>query len=150
MTRSTHSESGLMQTLRLFALRYPEAEEGIACQGTALECSTFKAGNKAFLFLGAAELRLKLGDSLAEAARHAAKSPELYAVGAHGWVKVMLPKDQAPPPGLLERWIDESYRLLAPKKLVALLPAGGLPAGSPTKAAKKQAPPKKIAAKKGR
>ena len=123
MTRSTHSESGLMQTLRLFALRYPEAEEGIACQGTALECSTFKAGNKAFLFLGAAELRLKLGDSLAEAARHAAKSPELYAVGAHGWVKVTLSKNQTSPASLLERWIDESYRLLATKKLVALLDA---------------------------
>lgn len=150
MTRPTHPESGLMRALRLLALRYPEAEEGIACQGTALECSTVIVRNKAFLFLSAAELRLKLGDSLAEAAGLAAKSPELYAVGVHGWVKVTLPKDQPPPPGLLERWIDESYRLLAPEKLVALLAAGGLPATSPPKAAQKKATPKKAPPKKAR
>ena len=123
MTRSTHSVSELVRALRLLALRYPEVEEGIACQGTALECSTFKAGSKAFLFIGAGELRFKLGDSLAEATQLSAKSPELYAAGAHGWVKVTLSKNPTLPAGLLERWIDESYRLLATKKLVALLDA---------------------------
>ena len=29
---------------------------------------------------------------------------------------------QSPPPGLLEKWIDESYRAVAPKKLLAMLP----------------------------
>jgi|GEM_PF-1510346 len=143
MARPTRSESGLLRALRLLALKYPEAEEAIACRGTALECSTYKAGNKAFLFIGAAELRLKLGDSLAEADRLAAKSPQVCAVGANGWVKVTLSKDQAPPAGLLERWIDESYRLLAPKKLVALLAAGGLRAAGPTKATAKNIASKK-------
>ena len=68
---------------------------------------------------------VKLRESLAEAAKLEAKEPECYAVGGHGWVKVTLGRDQFPPPGLLERWIDESYRLLVPKQLVALLPEHG-------------------------
>lgn len=111
----------ITSALRRFASQYPAAEEGIACEGTALETSTYKAGKKAFVFLGANDMRLKLGESLTEAARLAAKEPERYKVGAHGWVWVALGAG-APPLELLERWIDESYRLLAGPKLVAMLP----------------------------
>lgn len=142
MARQTQTESKPLQALRRVALRYPKAEEGVACKGTALECSTFKARKKAFLFVGGA-VRVKLRESLAEAARLAKKDPACYKVGANGWVAVTFSHDQSPPPGLLERWIDESYRLLVPKQLVAMLPERGLPTGDSTTTAKKKAPKKK-------
>jgi hypothetical protein len=137
MARKTQRDSGTPQALRTVALRYPEVEEGIACKGTALECRNFKARNKAFLFMSASELRLKLRESLPEAARLAAKEPDGYEVGAHGWVKVALKADRPPSSGLLEAWIDESYRLLAPKQLVAMLPEHGPPMADSTATAKK-------------
>jgi YjbR len=117
----------LLQTLRSIALRYPQTEEGIACKGTAVECTTFKARSKAFLFVGAKEIRLKLDASLAEATKLAAKEPERYKVGAHGWVAVSTGDRQFAPLNLLERWIDESYRLLVPKQLAVRLPERAKP-----------------------
>jgi hypothetical protein len=111
-----------LQSLRALALQYPEAEEGIACVGTALEKRTIKVRKKAFLFLGVADAMIKLADLLPEAAALAAKDPERCKAGAHGWVTVKFDEKQ-PPTELLARWIDESYRLLAPKALVASLPA---------------------------
>jgi hypothetical protein len=114
-----------MQALRELALSYPEARESVACEGTALECSTFKARNKTFFFwlVDAGQARVKLQESLPEAERLSAKDPFRYLPGAHGWVRVTWPDPSSPPLEVLSRWIDESYRLLAPKQLVALLPA---------------------------
>ena len=119
----------IKQPMQKLALRYPEAQEGIACAGTALESKTVKVGNKAFLFLGEKEVRLKLGESLPEATKLASKAPGRYEVGVHGWVKLTFGDNETPPLNLLKRWIDESYRLLAPKKLLALLPERDAPAG---------------------
>jgi hypothetical protein len=138
-----------VKTLRELALRYPEAEEGIACAGTAIEKRTIKVRSKAFLFLGTADAMLKLGDSLAEAAKLAAKEPELYKTGAKGWVTVKIDADASPPFDVLARWIDESYRLLAPEQLVSLLPERGLPSKNSTKTAKRNASKKKPSRKSG-
>jgi hypothetical protein len=138
MTKETGYQSGLMQNLRNIALSYPEAQEGIACAGTALESRTVKVRNKAFLFLGTNDVMVKLGESLAEATKLASKTLGWYKAGANGWVKVTFGDGDSPPPGLLERWIDESYRLLAPKQLVALLPESGPAAGDAKKAVEKQ------------
>lgn len=105
-----------MKALRAIALKYPACEEGIACKGTALECATFKVGGKAFLFLGRADIRLKLGESLPEAAKLAKKEPERFNAGAGGWVKVMYGEDHPLPLDVVKRWIDESYGLMAPKQ----------------------------------
>lgn len=102
------------------ALSYPEAEEGLACPGTSLETPTVQVRKKAFLFLAADHLRLKLREALPEAEQLAAAHPERCEVGRHGWVKLFL--SPTPDPALLERWLDDSYRALAPKKLVAQLP----------------------------
>ncbi len=104
-----------VQALRKIAMRHPETSEGIACAGTSLESRTIKAGSKAFLFLRATEIRLKLEESLAEAKRIAKKDPKRFQVGAGGWVKAVL-SDGGPPLELLKRWIDESYRLMAGTK----------------------------------
>ncbi len=128
-----------MQALRRMALQYPEADEGTACTKSA-----FKARNKSFLFVGwddtSYNVMLKLGDSLAEAARLAASEPERYKVGATGWVTATLAHDDSPPQGLFERWIDESYRLLVHQQLVAMLPQRG---GAKVSAAKTGGKPRK-------
>jgi hypothetical protein len=133
----------IMQALQTLALRYPQAQEGIACAGTAAECRTVTAGNKAFLFLGKTEARLKLRESLNEATKLASKAPGRCEVGVHGWIKLTFANDGFPPLDLLERWIDESYRLLVPKKLAALLQDRGAPTGDAKETAKKTAPKKK-------
>ena len=68
--------------------------------------------NKAFLFLGKKDIRLKLGPSMDEAAELAEKEPGEFKVGMGGWTTVTVNGVASAPPGLLERWIDESYRLL--------------------------------------
>jgi hypothetical protein len=146
MTRPTYTESEPMQALRRIALRYPEVQEGVVCARVA-----FKARSKAFLFMGrdddSYDVMLKLRDSLTEAAKLAAQAPKHYAVGGHGWVTATFSHDEFPPSGLLERWLDESYRLLVPKRLVALLPERGLPTGDAAQTANRT-PPKKNAKKK--
>jgi hypothetical protein len=42
-------------------------------------------------------------------------------VGSAGWVTIKLPADEMPPDGLIERWIDESFRLQAPKAVLGQL-----------------------------
>ena len=94
--------------------------EGVSCEGTSLEKRTVKAHNKAFVFLGVADVMVKLRASLPEAARLAKKEPARYKAGARGWVTARLNGNEGPPLALLERWIDESYHLVvdrpAPKK----------------------------------
>lgn len=113
---------GIVDAIRKLALRYPEVLEEPACCRTA-----FRARKKSFLFMGATQSScdalVKLGQSLEEARTLAAKEPARYKVGSAGWVTVTLGTDDVPPAGLLERWIDESFRLVAPRQLVAGLPA---------------------------
>jgi YjbR len=116
MAKKSAAEPAFIKKLRAQALKLPEAEEGIACKGTALECPTVMVRKKAFLFLAASQLRLKLDDSLAEAESLAAQKPDCCKVGGKGWVTITyadLPATQAK---ALERWVEESYRLFAPKK----------------------------------
>lgn len=110
-----------MPTLRELALAFPETDEGVACEGTPLERRTIRVKKKAFLFLGAEDALLKLHDSLPEAEALAAREPERYKPGAHGWVSIKW-HGKKPPIPLLRRWIEESYRLIAPKKLAQSLP----------------------------
>jgi hypothetical protein len=113
----------LAEVLRRVALTYPEVEEGASCTK-----KSFKARGKAFLYVGVAggsyNAMLKLRDSQAEAIKLAGKDSR-FKVGAQGWVTATFREDDAPPSGLFERWIDESYRLLVDKKLVATLPERG-------------------------
>lgn len=138
------TESPPMVALRKCAMRLPEAEEGTSCVNRA-----FRAGKKAYAYLGMKpdhyRLMVKLGDSTAQAEAMQAKHPDHYSVGKNGWTTVKLPHTKKPPAGLLEGWIEESYRLLVPKALVDSLPAGGRKRASPAKkkAVKKKAAPAK-------
>jgi hypothetical protein len=112
-----------IDTLRKLALSYPETEEGTTCDKSA-----FKVRGKSFLFVGTGgavlTVMLKLGPSLAEAESLAAKRPANCKVGNTGWVTLTLAAGESLPPKLLEKWVAESFRLLAPKQVVALLPSG--------------------------
>jgi hypothetical protein len=88
--------------------------------------------------MGAGVIRLKLDESLAEATKLAAKEPHRYQVGANGWVAAKWSGDQALPLDVMTRWIDESYRLMAPKQTEALPPRGKAKRKS-TKPAKRKA-----------
>ena len=101
-----------MQVLLEYALSLPQTEEGIVCEGTAIESRTVKAKKKAFLFLRTTEARLKLAASLEEAAALAARDPNRYSVGAHGWVLVKFEGPSRFPLDVLKRWVKESYSLL--------------------------------------
>lgn len=133
-----------VKVLRALAMQYPEAEEGTSCNKLS-----FKARKKAFLYVGAdAEsynVMLKLTDSIAEAEKLGAKS-DAYSPGNNGWTRIIMPLDDAPPAGLLERWIDESYRALAHKELVAMLPDLGT--STKSQAVKKSTPSRKPVKKK--
>lgn len=101
------------ETIRSIALRLPETDEGTSCVNRA-----FTAGGKNFAFLGEKDdeirLRLKLDASVDEVA-------DRYEVGSHGWTMIRFDATAAPSDAELERWVTESFRLLAPKKVVAQL-----------------------------
>src|SRR5262245_1821463 len=96
-----------VQELGSIALRLPHVERGIACKGTSAERATFKAGKKAFLFLGAGDAMVKLQESIPQAKKTAG-----CKVGASGWTKVVWGPEASPPLGLLQKWIEESFRLM--------------------------------------
>jgi hypothetical protein len=122
-------ESDLVRALRERATSLPEVSEGVACAGTALESRTAQVRKKAFLFLGKGEARLKLRESLPEALHWAAKDPARFRVGSLGWVAVTVAGDDPAVREVCLRWVEESYRLMAPQAaLEALAPAGAAPA----------------------
>lgn len=87
-----------------------------------------KVGKKVFVFLGLDDMdellvTVKLEDSHDQALAVPGAEPTGYGLGRSGWVTIPL-RDTTPPPGVLEDWIDESYRRVAPRKLVAELDAG--------------------------
>jgi len=85
-----------------------------------------KVGKKIFVFFGIPEKgRLMVGVKLPEAGEFALTQsfaePTGYGMGKAGWVSCIFTTGDDPPVGLLEDWIDESYRTIAPKKLVKQL-----------------------------
>lgn len=106
-------EHEVSDRVRAIALSLPETTEGSSCVNRA-----FKAAGKNFAFLGETDggcgLRLKLDESIPEIS-------DRFEVGTHGWAMLRFAPDDHPEFDDLERWVTESYRLLAPKRLVAEL-----------------------------
>lgn len=67
-------------------------------------------------------LTVKLGALSDEALQLPFTAPTGYGLGKSGWVTARFAPGDAPPLGILCDWIDESYALVAPKKLVARQP----------------------------
>jgi predicted DNA-binding protein (MmcQ/YjbR family) len=106
--------------LRRAALAYPGAHEDMPWGHHAI-----KVRGKTFVFLAADggnfSLSAKLPSSGGVALRLRFASPTHYGLGRSGWVTAEFPKKTAVPVELLKMWIDESYRAVAPRRLVAEL-----------------------------
>jgi predicted DNA-binding protein (MmcQ/YjbR family) len=134
------------QELRRIALAYPGTSEHFPWGHR-----TIKVKDKAFVFMGVEDggffFTAKLPDSRHVALLLPFAAPTGYGLGKSGWVSANFAKGEEPPVEMLASWLDESYRAIAPKKLVAGLPAGGVVVAAPAAKAKKPAA-KKTAAKK--
>ena len=106
--------------LKKFAASLPEVREDFPWGHSA-----FKVGKKAFLFMarekGELSLSVKLPQSGLMALSLPFAEPTGYGLGKSGWVTARFPPKGKPPVAVLERWIEESYRTIAPKKVVARL-----------------------------
>jgi predicted DNA-binding protein (MmcQ/YjbR family) len=111
-----------MEHLRAFGLKYPGAHTKSPWPGhadLAVNDKTFAhmAPPGEGLFLG-----VKLPFTGEEAREKPWATPTPYGLGKSGWTNFSPPDEEIDLP-LFERWIDESYRAQAPKKLVKLIDA---------------------------
>lgn len=116
--------SEIRERLRTFALTLPEAHEDGPWGETVV-----KVRNKIFVFLGTdgapdPGFGVKLQESHEEALATPGVTPSGYGLGKSGWVNVVLPAAATAEPELYREWVLESYRTVAPKRLVAALDAG--------------------------
>ena len=107
--------------LRAFGLGLPEASEDFPWGHTAL-----KVRGKTFAWLddekGALSLTVKLPASRDFALVFDFAEPAGYGLGRSGWISCRFAAAEAPDLDLMRRWIAESYRAVAPRKLAAQLP----------------------------
>ena len=120
--------------LRSFALSLPEAYEETPWGHLA-----FKVKKKAFCFYGADKTSLGMSVKLPISQKQALKEkwaePTHYGLGKSGWVSANFEKGDDVPVELLRGWLEESYRALAPKKLVKMLDEGAVAAPARRKVA---------------
>ena len=112
----------LAAAARDFALSLPGAWEDHPWGDTVA-----KVGKKVFVFMGGPgdqdgfHFTVKLRDSHDEASAMPWVVPAGYGLDRGGWVTCSAPADA--PVDLVTGWIEESYRLIATRKLVAALDA---------------------------
>ena len=111
--------AGIRDKVREFALSLPEtSEEHPWGEDVA------KVNGKIFVFLGPAgvsrRMTVKLEESHAHALSIEGAEPTGYGLGKSGWVTVPLRADGVNLQ-LLRDWTEESYRIVAPKRLVTEL-----------------------------
>jgi predicted DNA-binding protein (MmcQ/YjbR family) len=122
-TKMTRAESAL----RAVALGYPETIEEFPWGERVI-----KVRGKVFLFLGhghgpgqgtcALSLSVKLPETGTMALLLPFVEPTGYGLGKSGWITAQFPSAAEVPVDLIADWIDERYRAVAPKSLVAQLP----------------------------
>jgi predicted DNA-binding protein (MmcQ/YjbR family) len=111
--------------LRDFALGYPETHEDFPWGHRAI-----KVRGKVFAFLGgaaASDLRctVKLPHSREFALEYPFTEVTGYGLGRSGWVTARFADPAEAPIDILQAWIDESFRAVAPKRLGAGVPPRG-------------------------
>lgn len=109
--------------LRKFALSFPGAAEEFPWGERVA-----KINGKVFVFLGCDPvpggpigMSVKLPESGSEALDLPFAEPTGYGLGKSGWVSAKFEPGERPPVEILKAWIRESYRAVAPKKLLAKL-----------------------------
>jgi len=118
--------------LRKVALAYPGASESMPWGHSAI-----KVNGKSFVFLSADDGTFSLSAKLPSSSGVALGLPFAastgYGLGKSGWVTARFPLGTRIPVALLSMWIDESYRAIAPKRLVARLEPVTVPAAKKKK-----------------
>lgn len=113
--------------LRATALQYPEAYEEFPWGERVI-----KVRGKIFVFMGEWKgnflVSVKLPSSSLGALMLPFAKPSGYGLGKSGWVTATFEKKDQVPVGMLELWIDESYRAIAPKRLSERQPPAAAPA----------------------
>ena len=113
-----------------FALGYPEATKDSPWGERVV-----KVKKKVFVFFHVPSSNLNVTVKLPSSATVALGLPFVtptgYGLGKSGWVTATFGPKTRPPVPVLKQWIDESYRAVAPKKLVQGLAAGPPPALKP-------------------
>ena len=122
MTMALRAVSDVREELRDFALSLPEAFEDHPWGE-----SVIKVSGKVFVFFGAdgssrPRITVKLVESHGHALSIEGAEPTGYGLGKSGWVTVPVDAYGADVE-LLGDWIEESYRIVAPKALAARLDA---------------------------
>ena len=116
--------------VRAFALAFPEAHEDFPWGERAI-----KVRGEAFVFMSNGgpdpSLSVKLPDSHEFALHFPCAQPTHYGLGRAAWVTLTFAAAEKPPLDMLQEWIEESYRAVAPKRLSATVPAGGPKAAKP-------------------
>lgn len=102
-------------------LKYPGAYEDFPWGERVI-----KVGKKIFVFVGLLEDKsLRVGMKLPESADAALALPFTertgYNLGNSGWITAKFEPSDSVPVEILMDWIDESYRAVASKKLIAQL-----------------------------
>ena len=105
--------------LLAFALSLPEAAEDHPWDETVA-----KVRKKVFVFFGGDPTRDKITVKLVESHGHALSiegaEPSGYGLGKAGWVTIPVDAEGVDHEVLCD-WVEESYRIVAPKRLVAAL-----------------------------
>ncbi len=105
------------ERIRKYALSFPETREDHPWGHSA-----FKVKNKTFVFMSLEEtgvgISVKLNESLFNALALPFTEPTPYGLGKSGWVSATLPLDRDVPTSLIDKWIEESFRLIAPKTIL--------------------------------
>ena len=112
--------SATREKLRAFALSLPETTEDHPWGEDVV-----KVRGKIFVFLGSTgsqRMTVKLEESHSHALSVDGAEPTGYGLGRSGWVTVPL-RAEGVNLALLRDWVEESYRIVAPKRLVAALDA---------------------------
>jgi len=124
------------------ALSYPGAWEDHPWGETVVKVKT-----KIFIFLGKPDDGLSLSVKLPESRTFALgldwAEPTGYGLGKAGWVSARFGAKDKPPVDVLCKWIDESYRAVAPVTLLKQFDGA-----TPSVPKSKAAAPKKKAARK--
>ncbi len=98
------------KALRDAAAALPDVNEGTSCSQTA-----YKAGKKAFLYVGPGakgvgfKAMFQLDASLNEAEALAESTPDRFEIGKNNWVTTRFSAEKPLPKKIWGRWLKESY-----------------------------------------
>ena len=104
--------------VKRYCLTFPESTEDFPWGDTV-----YKVRGKVFVFAGFTKekvfgISVKLPQSALDVLQRPYASPTGYGLGKSGWVSIQLSQKGGPAIAEVHAWIVESWRAVAPKKLI--------------------------------